>query len=51
MNPRYDYRGRQVLVTGGAQGIGRAIVEGFAASGARLLIADLDAARAQALAA
>ena len=51
MNPRYDYRGRQVLVTGGAQGIGRAIVEGFAASGARVLIADLDAARAQALAA
>lgn len=51
MNPRYDYRGRQVLVTGGAQGIGRAIVEGFAASGARVLIADLDGARAQALAA
>lgn len=51
MNPRYDYRGRQVLVTGGAQGIGRAIVEGFAGSGARVLIADLDAGRAQALAA
>lgn len=50
MNPRYDYRGRQVLVTGGAQGIGRAIVEGFAGSGARVLIADLDGGRAQALA-
>lgn len=51
MSARYDYQGRHVLVTGGAQGIGRAIVEGFAKSGARVLIADLNVELAQALAA
>ena len=50
MNASFDYRGQQVLVTGGAQGIGRAIVEGFARGGAEVLIADLDLAGAQALA-
>lgn len=50
MNARFDYHGQQVLVTGGAQGIGRAIVEGFARGGAEVLIADLDLAGAQALA-
>ncbi|HEX6347783.1 MAG TPA: SDR family oxidoreductase [Candidatus Dormibacteraeota bacterium] len=39
--------GRSVIVTGGASNIGRAIVLAFAAEGARVLIADLDAARAQ----
>jgi 2-hydroxycyclohexanecarboxyl-CoA dehydrogenase len=40
-------RGRSVVVTGGASNIGRAIVLGFAAEGARVLIADLDDARAR----
>lgn len=45
-----DFSGKTVLVTGGAQGIGRAIVEGFAWRGARVLIADLDLAGAEAVA-
>ena len=40
MTVRFDFAGQTVLVTGGAQGIGRSIVEGFAGSGARVLIAD-----------
>lgn len=50
MAARFDFAGQTVLVTGGAQGIGRSIVEGFAASGARVLIADLQLEPAQALA-
>jgi len=45
-----DFRGKTVLVTGGAQGIGRAIVEAFAARGARVMIADLRLAQARTLA-
>jgi NAD(P)-dependent dehydrogenase (short-subunit alcohol dehydrogenase family) len=41
--------GRRALVTGGAQGIGAAIVRAFIAAGARVVIADLDAASANAL--
>lgn len=51
MTVQFDFAGQTVLVTGGAQGIGRSIVEGFAASGARVLIADLQLQPAQALAA
>lgn len=50
MATQFDFAGQTVLVTGGAQGIGRSIVEGFAASGARVLIADLQLEPAQALA-
>lgn len=42
--------GRRAFVTGGAQGIGAAIVRTFAAAGARVVIADLDTANANALA-
>ena len=39
------------MVTGGAQGIGRACAERFASDGARVVIADVDDAKGQALAA
>ncbi|KAA9166162.1 SDR family oxidoreductase [Amycolatopsis acidicola] len=41
-----DLRGARVLVTGGASNIGRGIVHGFAAEGARLLICDVDGEQA-----
>jgi 3-oxoacyl-[acyl-carrier protein] reductase len=47
----FDFSGKAVLVTGGAQGIGRAIVEAFALRGARVMIADLRLPQARALAA
>jgi 3-oxoacyl-[acyl-carrier protein] reductase len=46
----FDFSGKTLLVTGGAQGIGRAIVEAFALRGARVMIADLRLAQAQSLA-
>ena len=49
MSTHFDFSGQTVLVTGGAQGRGRSIVEGFAASGAKVLIADLNLAQAHAL--
>ena len=39
----YDLTGRRAVVTGAAQGFGRAIVERFLASGARVAMWDLDA--------
>ena len=45
---RYD--GKRVLVTGAAQGIGRAIVHRFAAEGAHVVVSDVDSAAASATA-
>src|SRR2546428_13766772 len=39
--------GRVVIVTGGASNVGRAITLGFAAEGARVVIADVDDAQAR----
>lgn len=50
MSKDLDFSTRSVLVTGGAQGIGRAIVEAFALRGAHVVIADLQLPQAQALA-
>jgi 3-oxoacyl-[acyl-carrier protein] reductase len=41
MTARARFDGRGVVVTGGAQGIGRAIVEGFLSEGAAVLNVDL----------
>ena len=40
-------RDARVVVTGGASNIGRGIVHGFAAEGARVLLVDIDAAQAE----
>ncbi|MDP4918230.1 MAG: SDR family oxidoreductase, partial [Haliea sp.] len=40
-----DFTEKVVLVTGGGAGIGRAIVEAFAARGAKLIVAEIDAGR------
>ncbi len=42
--------GKRAVITGAAQGIGKAIAERFAAEGASLLLADIDGARVEQLA-
>lgn len=44
-----DFRTKTVLITGGGDGIGRGIVEGFAAAGARIVVAEIDPVRADAV--
>jgi NAD(P)-dependent dehydrogenase (short-subunit alcohol dehydrogenase family) len=50
-HPLFDLSGRVALVTGAAQGMGRAMAMGFAEAGADLLICDLNEAGIQATAA
>src|SRR5271154_2070440 len=50
MGGKFDLQGRRAIVTGGARGIGAAIVRALAGAGVRVAIADLDLAAALALA-
>ena len=47
--PVFDFSGKTVLVTGGTSGMGAATVEAFARSGARVVFAGRNEARAGSL--
>ena len=42
-----DFEGRHAIVTGGAAGIGKAVAQRLVASGAQVIIGDIDYAKAQ----
>lgn len=44
---KYDFEGKVALVTGAASGIGRATAVAFAASGAAVVVADVDSVRGE----
>ena len=44
---KYDFDGKVAIVTGAASGIGRATAVAFAASGASVVVADVDATRGE----
>ncbi|MFO0979874.1 MAG: SDR family NAD(P)-dependent oxidoreductase [Planctomycetaceae bacterium] len=46
---RYNNQGRVILVTGGANGIGRAICEGWVSTGASVVCMDVDDTAAESL--
>ena len=50
-NPLFDLTGRTALITGSTRGLGRAMAEGLAAAGARILLNGTDVARTEAAAA
>lgn len=47
-NPLFDLTGRTALVTGSSRGLGRAMAEGLARAGARILVNGTDPVRAEA---
>src|SRR5258707_14224948 len=50
MTDEFDLKGRRALVTGGARGIGAAIVRALARAGVRVVVGELDLAAAEILA-
>ena len=48
MTQLFDLSGRTALITGSSRGLGRAMAEGLAAAGARVLVNGVDAARVEA---